>query len=136
MEQLHNTPMTNNFDKEKFTKFASEKLKSTGPFVVKGNYFGEVEVYVHKVGFSFLGYRDGRMRVDARFDFKFKQIAEPTGWRYGWNKNIAGRRRNEQIRHQIAWVRDNEISIMCKIFGINYVGVDKITESKSNKKKI
>ena len=128
--------MANKLDQEKYTKFVSEKLKSTGPFVVKGNYFGEVEVYVNKVGFHFYNYLQGRVGVEVRFDLKFKQIAEPTGWRYGWSKQTAGRRRNEQIRHQINWVRDNDISIMCKMFGIGCINIVKITESKSKKKKI
>ena len=136
MEQLHNTPMTNKLDQEKFTKFVSEKLKSAKSFKVKGHYFGEVEVYVHKVGFNFYNYTQGRVGVEVRFDLKFKQIAEPTGWRYGWNKQTAGRRRNEIIRHEINWIKDSDISIMCKMFGIGHINIDKITESKSKKKKI
>ena len=136
MEQLHNTPMTNKLDQEKYTKFVSQKLKSAKSFKVAGHYFGEVEVYVHKVSFNFYNYRSGSTGVEVRFELKFKQIAEPTGWRYGWSKQAAGRRRNEQIRHQINWVRDNDISIMCKMFGIGVINIVKITESKSKKKKI
>lgn len=136
MEQLHNTPMTNNFDKEKFTKFASDKLKLSKSFKVQGGYFGEAEVYVHKVNFNFYNYRNGRVGIEARLELKFKQLAEPTGWRYGWNKQTAGRRRNDQIRHEIHWTKNSDLSMMCKIFGIDNISIDKITESKSKKKKI
>ena len=136
MEQLHNTPMTNKLDQEKYTKFVSEKLKSAKSFKVAGNYFGEVEAYVHKVSFKFYNYLSGSTGVEVRFELKFKQISGPTGWRYGWSKQTAGRRRNEQIRHQLSWVKDNDISILCKMFGVTYINIDKITESKSKKKKI
>ena len=127
--------MTNKLDQEKFTKFVSEKLKSAKSFRVKGYYFGEVEVYVHKVGFNFYNYRSSTTGVEVRFELKFKQITE-TSCKYGWSKQSAGRRRNDQIRHQINWIRDSDISIMCKMFGIGHINVDKITESKSKKKKI
>jgi hypothetical protein len=128
--------MTTQLNQEKFKKFVSEKLKSVKPFKVQGNYFGEVEVYVNKVSFDFFTFRTGEVRIDATFDFKFKQIAELTGWRYGWTKQTAGRRRNERIRHEINWDKNSDLSMMCKMFGITCVNVLKITESKSKKKKI
>jgi len=136
VEQLHNTPMTNKLDQEKFTKFASQKLKSTKSFNLKDNNFGEVEVYVHKVGFSFYNYICGETRVEVVIDLKFRQIEESKGYRWRWSKQGAGRQRNNQIRHQISYIKDNDISIMCKMFGITRINVDKITESKSKKKKI
>lgn len=127
--------MTNKLDQEKFTKFVSEKLKSAKSFKVAGHYFGEVEVYVHKVSFNFYNYPQGRVGVEVRFELKFKQITE-TNCKYGLSSSSAGRRRNDQIRHQINWIKDSDISIMCKMFGIGHINVDKITESKSKKKKI
>ena len=124
--------MTKNFDKEKYTKFVSEKLKSAKSFKVEEGVFGIVQVYVHKTEFSFFTYRDGSTRIEARLELKFRQIAEP---RYArWNSaQRQGRRRNDSIRHNINWLKDNDISTMCKIFGITYINIVKITESKSKK---
>jgi hypothetical protein len=136
VEQLHNTPMTNNFNKEKFTKFASDKLKFTKPFKVQGGHYGEVEVYVHKVNFNFYNFRNGHTGIELRLELKFKQLVEPKRWGWGWNKQTAGRRRNDQIRHEINWVKNCDLSTMCKVLGLNTIYIDKITESKSKKKKI
>jgi hypothetical protein len=127
--------MTNKLDQEKFTKFASHKLKLAKSFKVEGSYYGEVEVYVHKVSFRFYNYTNGNTTgIEVWFDLKFRQLSEPKSWKYKWSKQSAGRRRNEQIRHQINWIKDNDISTMCRMFGITHINVDKITESKSKKK--
>ena len=129
--------MTNKLDQEKFTKFVSQKLKSTKSFKVEGSYYGEVEVYVHKARFNFYNYNNSNTTgIGVEFDLKFRQLSEPKGPRWGWSKQSSGRRRNEQIRYQINWIKDNDISLMCKMFGITYINFGKITESKSKKKKI
>lgn len=125
--------MTNTLDREKFTKYVSDKLKLSKPFKVQGGYFGEFEVYVHKVKFRFHTYGNGQEGIEAKFDFKFKQLAEPKGWRYGWSKQTAGRRRNDKIREQLYWGQSCDPAMMCKIFGIDRIYISKITELKTKK---
>jgi len=123
--------------KEKFSKFVSEKLKMAKPFTVNRPRFGEVEVYVSKVTFNFYNYSTKRTNIQANIELKFRQITEPSRTNfYGWTKQDAGRKRNEFIRHEILCEKKNDISHLCKIFGINYTDIVKITQSKARKKKV
>lgn len=123
--------------KEKFSKFVSQKLKMAKPFTVNRPRFGEVEVYVSKVTFNFYYYSTKRTSIQANIELKFRQITEPSRTNfYGWTKHDAGRKRNEFIRHEILCEKKNDISHLCKIFGINYTDIVKITQSKARKNKV
>jgi septum formation topological specificity factor MinE len=118
---------TNEINKEKYCKFASDKLKSLPAFKIKGG-FGEVEVFINKVDFTFYSWGG----IQADFKVKFKKINENS---FRWRSKISyGKERNYKIKNELMYNMRNEVLIICKALGIRSTEVTNITEIKSKKK--